>query len=312
MPDPMEIAPPDLGPHAAGNCGIPHMHSFDSGRAGPHVLLLALIHGNELSGAIALDALLRQGLRPHRGRLTVGFANVAAFLRFSPTDPHASRYVDQDMNRLWDPAVLDGPGRSVELDRARALRPLIDRVDVLLDLHSMQYGQEPLLLSGPRAKNRAFARAVGTPPLIVADPGHSAGRRLRDYGRFDDPADPALSLLAECGQHWRAATATVALGCCLRLLDHLAMLPPGHPIAPPTPHPSPRLIEVTDAVTVTSDRFVFAKDFVGMERLPQGALIAHDGDRPVRAPYEDCILIMPCRRLRPGQTAVRLGREQPA
>ena len=40
----------------------------------------------------------------------------------------------------------------------------------------------------------------------------------------------------------------------------------------------------------------------------QGTLIAHDGDQPIRTPYDDCVLIMPSRRLGPGLTAVRLGR----
>jgi hypothetical protein len=37
-------------------------------------------------------------------------------------------------------------------------------------------------------------------------------------------------------------------------------------------------------------------------------VIGHDGDRPVRTPYDDCVLVMPSRRLRPGESAVRFGR----
>jgi hypothetical protein len=36
-------------------------------------------------------------------------------------------------------------------------------------------------------------------------------------------------------------------------------------------------------------------------------VIAHDGSTPIRTPYDDCILIMPSRRLASGLTAVRLG-----
>ena len=39
-----------------------------------------------------------------------------------------------------------------------------------------------------------------------------------------------------------------------------------------------------------------------------GTVIAYDGTRPIRTPYDDCVLIMPSRRLAPGLTAVRLGR----
>src|SRR5438046_2100374 len=39
-----------------------------------------------------------------------------------------------------------------------------------------------------------------------------------------------------------------------------------------------------------------------------GTLLARDGDVEIRTPYDDCMLIMPTRRPRPGETAVRLGR----
>ena len=66
---------------------------------------------------------------------------------------------------------------------------------------------------------------------------------------------------------------------------------------------------VTDAVTISGDRFDFAGDFRGLEVLgKKGTLIGRDDGREVRTPYDDCVLIMPSRRLVRGQTAVRLGR----
>ncbi len=32
-----------------------------------------------------------------------------------------------------------------------------------------------------------------------------------------------------------------------------------------------------------------------------------DGDRPIATPYDDCVLVMPSRRLRRGESAVRFG-----
>ncbi|CAG9222075.1 hypothetical protein BGLA2_310018 [Burkholderia gladioli] len=75
---PIEVEFPDIGVHAEGNTGIAHVHSFDSGAPGPRVMVNALTHGNEVCGAIVVDALLRASLRPRRGRLTLAFANVAA------------------------------------------------------------------------------------------------------------------------------------------------------------------------------------------------------------------------------------------
>jgi hypothetical protein len=73
--------------------------------------------------------------------------------------------------------------------------------------------------------------------------------------------------------------------------------------------PRQRVIEVTEAVTITGDRFEFVADFRGLEVLsPKDTLIGRDNGREVRTPYDDCVLIMPSRRLAKGQTAVRLGR----
>jgi predicted deacylase len=82
---PIEVEFPDISAHAAGNTGIAYVHTFDSGKPGPHVMINALTHGNEVCGAIAVDALLRGGLRPRRGKLTLAFANVGAYARIDLT-----------------------------------------------------------------------------------------------------------------------------------------------------------------------------------------------------------------------------------
>jgi len=308
---PIEVPFPDLKRWERGNAGIPFAWRFASDLPGPHVVVQALTHGNEVCGAIALDRLLADGLRPARGTLTLVFANVAAYRAFDHADPYASRCVDEDYNRLWSADVLDGPRQSRDLARARELRPVIDRADALLDLHSMTDPCPPLALAGPRDKGLALARAVGVPRDIVIDAGHAAGRRLRDYAFFDDPADPRAALLVECGQHWERAAPGVALECTLRFLAHFGMLARDEAtrrLGDATP-PKQRAIVVTDVVTIASDRFAFAMPVHGLQAIPRaGTLLATDGDREVRTPHDDCVLIMPTRRPKVGETAVRLGR----
>ena len=308
---PVEIAAPDISAYRQGNTGIPYVTTFESGRPGPHAVITALVHGNELCGAWALVELFERGIRPRRGRLSLAFVNTAAYGRFDPAQPKASRYVDEDFNRVWDPATLDGPRRSVELDRARAIRPLIESADVLLDLHSMQIAAPPLLLCGLPAKGRRLARAIGYPGLVVADAGHRGGPRMRDFGAFADPASPRVAMLVECGQHWAAASIQVAITTCGRFLAAHGLIAPAALAglgAGGEPGPQ-RLIEVTHAITVNGGPFHFTADFEGLEVVPKrGTVIGHDGARPVRTPYDDCVLIMPSRRLGPGLTAVRLGR----
>jgi predicted deacylase len=316
VPEPnyaIELTPPDIEPYRAGNTGIDYVTTLDSGSAGPHVLVTAVTHGNEICGAIALDRLFRAGLRPRQGKLTLAFDNVAAYRSFDGRVPTASRFVDEDFNRLWAPATLDGERQSTELARARTLRPIVDAADFLLDIHSMQYATAPLMLAGTLDRSLALARRVGIPELIMCDAGHAAGPRMRDYGGFGDPASAKTALLIEAGQHWERRAAEVATDVMLRFLIAVGTLSrdDARPLGGPDfdAHPRQRTIQVTEAVTITGETFEFVQDYRGLEVLPKkGTLIGRDDGREVRTPYDDCVLIMPSRRLVKGQTAVRLGR----
>ena len=300
----LEIAPPDLPDWwREGNGGVPGFLTYAADRAGPHVVLMSLVHGNELAGAVVLAELLEAGLRPARGRLTFGFANLAAFDRFDPAQPAASRFVDEDLNRLWDEAVLDGPRASWELERARQMRPIVDSADLLLDLHSMLWPSEPLLLSGSSAKGRRLALAIGTPGLVVADDGHISGRRLIDYGCFAAASGAAAAVLVEAGQHWRAETVAQTRASVLALLRHCGMV-----VGEPAP-PAARFARVTRVVTASTASFAFVRPWRGGEVVAQrDTLIAVDGDAEVRTPHDDCLLVMPSLRTGRGHTAVRLAR----
>lgn len=129
----IDVAFPDLTLYQAGNTGVPWVWSFDSAVPGPHAMVNALTHGNEVCGAIVVKELLDRRLRPRQGRLTLSFANVEAYKNFDPMRPDASRFVDQDFNRVWNPATLDDLSKdSAELRRARQLRPVVDTVDLLV------------------------------------------------------------------------------------------------------------------------------------------------------------------------------------
>jgi predicted deacylase len=311
---PFDIAlqPPDLAPWRVGNTGVPGFTRLDSGRPGPRAMVLSLVHGNEIAGAIVLDRLLRDGFRPACGTLTVGFANLAAFARFDPAEPTASRFLDEDLNRVWDAAVLDGPRRSRELDRAREMRPLLEETDALLDLHSMLWPSDALILCGATEKGRRLAAGVGTPALVVSDRGHVAGPRLIDYGPFADPANPAAACLAECGQHWAEETTAMAERCVagfLRLLGLSDGPLPGYADGVRPPPRTPQVAEVTLAVTATTSGFAFLQPFRGGDVIPRrNTLIAVDGGAEIRTPHDDCLLVMPSLRPVRGHTAVRLAR----
>ncbi len=306
---PIELTAPDISAYKTGNTGVDYVTTLDSCTPGPHVLVTAAVHGNEICGPIALDYFYQNDFRPRIGKLTLAFCNYEAYLSFDPEDPTISRYIDEDFNRLWSEETLDGPRQSQELTRAREFRPFVADADFLLDIHSMQKKTDPLMLSGPLPKGRALARGTQVPEIVVSDHGHAAGKRMRDYGDFINPKSPKNSLLVECGQHWEKACGPLAIETMLRFLAHTETLSSEDVIdhLGPTP-PQQRFIEVSGPVTITTDNFRFVEEYQGFEVIEkEGTIIAYDDDIEIRTPYDNCVLIMPSRRLGPGGSAVRLG-----
>lgn len=301
--------------HRAGNTGCEGVWQFDSGRAGPCVLITSLIHGNEICGAQAIKELIDLlKFDPQlllRGRLLLVFCNLKAFDKFDPDNLHASRFVDEDMNRVWSPARLDqSRSTTYESSRANQLHPWIAQADVLLDLHSMHDAGDPLVLTGLSDQDIRFARSlesVGSPVgHIIADAGHRDGVRLRDYQAR------TTALLVECGFHLDEASVGVARQSIAQVLIKTNLLAPSDALKTWATFNPVRCkqVQVTDAIVAESMQMQFAGDWHNMQTIDKaGTLIATDGATAYRTPYDNCTLIMPSlAQLNPGVTVVRLGR----
>jgi predicted deacylase len=319
-PHAVEVACPDISRWEKSNVGgVPYMHEFLSQHAGADVLITSLVHGNEYTGAIVLSELLNLlvsgKLTLRRGRLTALFANVEGFARFDAKQPDISRFVDQDLNRVWSAALLTSDQQSSELARARAIRPYVERATHLLDLHSMHEPCEPLLITGLLPRNVAFAQSLGGMGQVVMDAGHKDGVRMRDFSGFGSEDGSKIALLLEAGQHWQHASVAAARDVVLRFLLRTDLLTMHDLIAAglqdwlAADRPSPAPVKVTHAVVARSMQFEFVKPYTGNELIKTaGAVIAHDAGQAITTPYDDCILVMPSiRQLRPGVTTVRFG-----
>ncbi|MGE8688105.1 MAG: succinylglutamate desuccinylase [Achromobacter sp.] len=311
-----KLSTPDLGAERAGNTGTPGVWHFDSGVPGRALMVSALVHGNELCGAWALKDLLAAGLRPRRGSLTLAFCNLEAFDRFDPSSHDASRFVQEDMNRVWSAERLDDPA-TADRRRALELRPWVERADWLLDLHSMHEPGEPLLLTGVLPRNIALARRLKAPQHVIVDAGHKDGVRMRDFAQFGDPArEDACALLIECGFHGDPASRGVARDMVARMLVEsgvadAADLPSGWLLPDPAEQ---RVLEVTDAVVAPSMDLRFSEPWTGLETLERaGTVLGWADGKPIATPYDRCTLVMPSlRQLKPGVTVVRLARDYAA
>ena len=268
----LEVLPRDLSAYRQGNTGIDYVHRFESGRPGPHVLINALTHGNEFCGMVAATQLLDTGVRPLMGTLTVSFANVEAYETFDPANPFESRQIVHNLNRVWSNEWLDGLEDSPELRRARVMRPVVAQADHLLDIHSTSQDVAPFWVSSAFARNSAAALAIG---------------------------------VVECGQHFLQASSDVAIDVARRFLAHFGLIAQD-PVAP-TPEAA-RRFELLQTYVIKTPDFAFTRPCVGFEVFAKDELIATDGPDEIRAPCDDCTILMPARVSVVGREGVYLSR----
>ncbi len=308
---PLELQWVDLAAYRRGNIGIDHVHSFDSGLAGPHVMVNALTHGNELCGMQVVRRLLDAAVRPRAGRLTLSFSNVAAYDRFTPDMLH-TRCIDRDFNRLWHDDLLAADHVSVEGRRAHALLPLVRSVDRLLDLHSTWHAVLPFFVLPrlPRVQRLADTLAVPPRQLCLPDFRHE-GYHLIDYGAFSDPAADAIGLIAECGQHFAVSSAAQAWQTSVRFLQVTGVIDEddavGLGLVQTPPSPVERY-EIVQPVIAMSDQLRLACSYAGFVTFQAGAIAAFDRDVPVVAPFDDAVLLAPRPAPLAGQQAFAWGR----
>lgn len=303
-PPRFDVLPRDLSPYRRGNTGIDYVHRFESGRPGPHVLVNALTHGNEFCGMVAATHLLDTGVRPLIGTLTVSFANVAAYESFDPAKPLDSRQLVHNLNRIWSSAWLDGSEDSPELRRARELRPAVAAADHILDIHSTSTDVQPFWVYPQFERNGTAALAIGRPAVhLVMPQGLGSGTPLIQHGRHGSADFHGVALVAECGGHFRRESAEFATNAALDFLAHFGLID-----RTLQPEPRQQRFELLQTWVIKTADFRFPKPLLGFETFAEGELIAIDGDEEVRAPCNDCTILMPTRKPVPGREGVYLAR----
>ena len=302
---PIEVLPRDLSPYRRGNTGIDHVHRFESGRPGPHVMVNALTHGNEFCGMVAATHLLDSGVRPLIGTLTVSFANVAAYESFDRERPFDSRQLVHNLNRIWSSEWLDGSEDSPELRRAREMRPAVAAADHILDLHSTSQAVQPFWVYPAFARNGAAAMAIGRPAVhLVMPQGLGSGTPLMQHGRHGREDGVGVALVAECGQHFLRASSDLAIEVALDFIAHFGLIER----RAAAPAAAPQRFELLQTWVVKTPEFRFARPLVGFETFAHGELIATDGIEAIHAPCDDCTVLMPARRPIVGREGVYLSK----
>jgi hypothetical protein len=128
------------------------------------------------------------------------------------------------------------------------------------------------------------------------------------HGLHGTAGHRGVALVAECGQHFLRATSELAIEVTLDFLAHFGLIERRR-AAPTEP---PLRLELLQTWVVCDAGFRFMRPLVGFERFARGELIAVDGVHEIRAPCDDCTVVMPARQPVVGREGVYLTRPIPS
>lgn len=254
----------------------------------PHVGIVGAVHGNEPCGLRAIERL-------HAELVGGELSLLQGTLFLIHGNPRATeeqkRHTEggADLNRFFDYRFVEEMATETwlyEHHRAFALKPLLESLDAVLDLHSTTAPSPPFAIASPVPESQVMAAAVGVGYVTLGwdRPGLLGDKVL--ISTTTRRGLPAVSV--ECGQHDDPQSAQVAYLCARRLLSHVGLL---DPIADTAPRSSMRLM-LQAAVKRPSPGFRFARPLRGMEQLAAGETIGSD-ENLVLSANRSCWVIMP-------------------
>ena len=296
------------------------IHGYASLQPGPRLVVLGGVHGDETCGTAGIErvvAALDDGsLQLLRGQLTlVPVANPLArrLLR---------REGERNLNRLFRPTAPGARPADYEARLTDLLCPLLDRHEVLLDLHSFQSEGEAFAMIGPRDNPgplEPFARAfeegqlalhLGTPRVVegwldiyaagLAQRGQAADEAALAFGWGTNEymrSRGGYAVTLECGQHQDPAAPEVAYQAILSALRLLGMIEPDPAAAPPQPRSLLRLVSVTDRLHA-DDRLL--REWATFDPVARGEPIGVRADGRVLHAERDGFIVFPNAEALPG------------
>lgn len=120
---------------------LPYAICADSKKPGKHIVFTVAVHGSEPSGVFAMEELL-ETIKLKNGKVTFILGNPEGFEK-------NQRFIDDNLNRVFDPISLQNPGNSIEKNRAVQIANWAKKqqIDLWVDFHSTSSSDEPMLVT---------------------------------------------------------------------------------------------------------------------------------------------------------------------
>ncbi|MSP97181.1 MAG: succinylglutamate desuccinylase [Betaproteobacteria bacterium] len=261
---------------------------------GPTLTVLGAVHGNERCGA---QAIARMAADIDTGLVTLG----RGILQLVPvTNPKAYRegvrFVDRNLNRHLYPKEEK---QHYEDHLDPIVCEVLDRTDVLLDLHSYTSPGGPFIFLEPHnARELAYATSLGVADFAYGwKEAFGSGNARESQGTTEYARTKgALAVTLECGQHLNADAADIGYRAILLAMAHLEMLdakclaalrPAGH-----TPAARQRCVRMKNVYHRAAGA-VFARPWRHFDPVARAEAMATLANGDVLAAPEDGFIVLP-------------------
>lgn len=262
---------------------------------GPRFLVLGAVHGDEKCGPAAVNRVM--------GEIDAGELKIArGSVTFVPIcNPRAyednKRFIERNLNRYLVPTKSPD---SYEARLGNILCPLLEKCDVLLDIHSYSVGGAPFVFVGSQdTRGHEFAANLGDIALLTGwEEAYAATGRKKAEADKDESTGTteyarrhgAVAVTMECGQHMDPQGPEIAYRAIRNGLRYLDMT--GEPKRDKRPASAARLVTVTH-VYYRDDAGKLAQDWKHLEPVVGGEALAHHANgAPVFAP-DDGFVVLP-------------------
>lgn len=271
---------------------------------GPTVVVMTGMHGNEYAGVDAAKNIynLLDGIYPRiLGRLVFLRANLTALNR-------QVRYVDEDMNRLWFPSIVERVRETPESDIAsnerrqmKQLLSVLDQIErvadgkvILADIHTFSAEGNMFSITSTEPRQRRLLSKLHVPMVFGVDES-LRGTALAYYQKKG-----FLSFGLEGGQHDNELTEYNITASLLLLLHAAGCIEKQYVskigeyeqhLLSHTKHLPAETKLVYQHIIEPGDEFVMRPGFSNFQPIKKGEWLANDREGKIRAQTDGYILM---------------------
>ena len=272
----------------------PHIYHFAGSAAGPCVVVMGGVHGDEKVGVQVVEEMKKfLGKEKICGEIYLIIGNPKAVKA-------GKRFIEYDLNRSFGYNLNDS---TCEGKRAAQIAPFLGGADYLLDIHSTSKKSIPFVYCEGSKKHFGLAEILGTKYVVSPSSNY---KKTVDGVCSDNFVDRngGVGITYECGWNKDNSLFDEAF---LRTQQFLKATGVAFLETPTCENvESPIHLQVHSKIVAESGDFIFDGEYDNFDFVKKGQKIATDGDTPVFA-EKDSYIIFPKKSVAEGGVACLLA-----